>query len=106
MYARAQVHFKLSAWLSIDHVNSITVAPSPISGISVIYIQFQVSGSFAFYECANIYTITSSLIMSFPFISIHNHDIFMFSTSYFFIYFHTLPLLLLFNPPASYLNSS
>lgn len=105
MYARAQVHSKLSAWLSIDHVNSITAAPSPISGISVIYIQFQVSGSFALYECANIYTITS-LIMSFPFISIHNHDIFMFSTSYFFIYFHTLPLLLLFNPPASYLNSS
>lgn len=95
MYVEVQVHSKLSAWFSIDHINSITAVPLSLSSVSGIYIQLQVSSSFALQECANIQTFISSLIMLFSFISTYPQtyydDIFMFlHYSYSFI-FNTLP---------------
>lgn len=81
MYIEAQVHSKLSAWFSIDHVKSRTAVPLPLSSVSGIYIQLPVSSSFALQECANIWTFISSLIMLFSFISTYpqtSYDIFMF----------------------------
>lgn len=108
MYVEAQVHSKLSAWFSIDHVNSITSVPFPLSSVSEIYIQLQVSRSFVLHECANIQTFISSLIMLFSFIPTYPQTsyIFMFlHYSYFFIQFQHITLLL-FNSPIFYLHSS